>query len=150
MTVTKLKMKLKNKSGIHPAGNRVVIFADQIEDGLKTERIELPEDVKAKYQAANASGILIAVGPDVFQHRTEWVYHIHGDNREELVEKRVSGYSEPFAQPGDRISWAKYAGKIYDGADGKRYLVMNDTDITCRLDDGVKLTDLDARKGAGL
>jgi co-chaperonin GroES (HSP10) len=79
---------------------------------------------------------------------------VHADQIEEkygeLIERRISGYSEPFALPGDRISFAKFAGQKYIGKDGKRYLVINDEDITCRLDDEVELSDLKIRKGAGL
>jgi len=148
MTVTKLKMRALNKSGIYPAGNRVLVFVDQIEEREGVVEL-LPETIEAQ-QSANASGTLVDVGPDAFEHRTELVYHVHDNNLKELVEERVSGYSEPFAKPGDRISFAKYAGQKYRGKDGERYLVMRDEDITCRLDDEVELTDLDIRKGAGL
>ena len=149
MSVTKLKTKLMNKSGIYPAGNRVLIFADQIKEKTEDTLIELLPGTEEAMQCGNASGTLVAVGPDAFQHRTEFIYHVH-DSREELVEKRVSAYAEPFAKPGDRISFAKFAGKKYKGKDKELYLVMLDTDITCRLDDEVELTDLDIRKGAGL
>ena len=150
MTVTQMKAKLMNKSGIYPAGNRVLIQADQIKTQTKDCVIELLKETEEAQQSANASGVLIAVGPDAFQHETEFVYHIHDDKREELVEKRINAYSEPFAKPGDRISFAKYAGQKYKGKDGERYIVTNDKDITCKIDDEVVLTDLNVRQGAGL
>ncbi|GAF67583.1 unnamed protein product [marine sediment metagenome] len=137
---------MKNKSGIYPAGNRVLVFVDQIEDGLKTKLIEIPEAVREKYQSANASGALIECGPDAFLHMVECVYSPKG----EALETRVKGYSEPFAEAGDRISFAKHAGYKYLGKDGKKYLVMLDEDITCKIDDEVELTDLNLRKGVGL
>ena len=148
MTVTQLKTNL-NESGIYPCGNRVLVFVDQIEDKVKDSLIELLPDTIEAQQSANASGTLIESGPDAFQHTTHSTYRVQGSRRE-LVERRVSGYSQPFAIPGDRISFAKYAGQKYRGKDDKRYLVLNDEDITCRLDDEVELTDLDIRKGAGL
>ena len=141
---------MKNKSGIYPSGNRVLVYADQVKEKVKDTLIELLPDTIEAQQSANASGVVVAVGPDAFQHRTELVYHIHDNNLEELVERRVSGYGEPFARPGDRISFAKFAGQKYRGKDGERYLVLNDEDITCRLDEEVELTDLNIRKGAGL
>jgi len=150
MTVTKLKMKLMNKSGIYPAGDRVLIRVDQLDDDLETELIELPDEVKEKYQSGQATGTLVAVGPDAFQHRTEFVYHAHDNGHEELIERRVSRYSEDFAKPGDRISFAEFQGKRYTGKDGKEYLVIKDEDITCKVDDEVKLTHLNIRKGVGL
>ena len=150
MTITKLRQNSLNKSGIYPAGNRVLVSPDKIEEKVKDTLIELLPDTIEAQQSANASGMVVAIGPDAFQHRTESVYHIHDHDREELVEKRVSGYGEPFAVPGDRISFAKYAGQKYTGKDGERYLVINDEDITCRLDDEVELSDLKIRQGAGL
>jgi len=147
----------KNKSGIYPAGNRVLILADQIEDGLKTSRIELPEEVRARHQSAVASGQLIAVGPDAFQHVTERVYRVlsgrsdyDGNCIKELQEIRQRGYSEPFAVAGDRISFAQYSGQKYTGKDNKLYLVMNDEDITCKLDNEVELSSLKVREPAGM
>ena len=135
-----------NKSGIYPAGNRVLVLADQIEEKTKDSLIELLPDTEAAMQSANASGMLIAVGPDAFEHETECVYSSKG----ELLERRVSAWSEPFAIPGDRISFAKYAGQKYTGKDEKLYLVINDKDITCKLDDEVELSDLKIRAGVGL
>ena len=65
MTVAKLRMKAMNKSGIYPAGDRVLVFVDQIDDGLKTKMIQIPDHVKEKYQSANSSGVVVAVGPDL-------------------------------------------------------------------------------------
>jgi co-chaperonin GroES (HSP10) len=137
---------MENESGIYPCGNRVLVHADQIEEKVKDTVIELLPDTIEAQQTSNASGTLIAIGPDAFQHKVEKAYSNYG----ELIERRISGYSEPFALPGDRISFAKFAGQKYIGKDGKRYLVINDEDITCRLDDEVELSDLKIRKGAGL
>lgn len=147
-----------NKSGIYPCGNRVLVFVDQVEDKVKDWVIELLDDTIEAQQSANASGVLIESGPDAFQHVTERLYqpsstwdgsyHVP-DEELKFIEERKRGYSQPFAVPGDRISFAKFAGQKYKGKDGKRYLVLNDEDITCRLDDEVELTDLDIRKGVG-
>jgi co-chaperonin GroES (HSP10) len=138
-----------NESGIYPCGNRVLVYADQIEEKVKDSLIELLPDTIEAQQSANASGVLVEAGPDAFLNVTYRTHKIHGDRRE-LLEEKVSGYSEPFAVAGDRISFAKFAGQKYKGKDGKRYLVLNDEDITCRLDDEVELSDLNVRKGAGL
>jgi co-chaperonin GroES (HSP10) len=145
MTITELKTRNFNKSGIYPAGNRVLVFVDQIEDKVKDTLIELLPDTMEAQQTSNASGTLVAVGPDAFSHTTEYVYHVH-DHGKELVEERHKGYSEPFAEVGDRISFAKFAGQKYLGKDDKRYLVLNDEDITCRIDPEVELSDLKIRE----
>ena len=138
-----------NESGIYPAGNRVLVFADQINDKMKDSLIELLPDTVEAQQSANASGTLVEAGPDAFLNVTYRTYAYHENGTKELTEEKVSGYSEPFAVAGDRISFAKYAGQKYRGKDGKRYLVLNDEDITCRLDDEVELTDLTVRQGVG-
>ena len=138
-----------NESGIYPCGNRVLVFVDQIEDKMKDSLIELLPDTIEAQQSSNASGTLVEAGPDAFCHITERVYRIHKGCHAEEIEGRTRGYSEPFAEAGDRISFAKFAGQKYTGKDGKRYLVLNDEDITCRLDDEVELSDLKVRQGVG-
>jgi hypothetical protein len=139
---------MSNDSGIYPSGNRVLVYADQIEDGLKTNKIQLPEEVRARYQSANASGTLVECGPDAFQHTTQtterWL-----DGAWRPFERARTGYSKSFAEPGDRISFAKYAGQNYEGKDGKEYVVINDTDITCQIEPEVDLSDLKTRERVG-
>jgi co-chaperonin GroES (HSP10) len=138
-----------SKSGIWPAGDRVLVKPDPIDDGIKTQKIELPDFVKAKYEQAQATGTLIAVGPDAFSHVTENTYVIHDGGREELVEKKVRGYSQPFANVGDRVAFAKYSGLRVKGADGESYIILNDEDITAKVSDEVEFTELDTRKALG-
>jgi len=138
-----------NKSGVYPRGNRVLVYPDPIEDGIQTDQIHIPDSVKIKYETAQATGTLIAVGPDAWNHITEKVFRLI-DGVLKLVEVRKRGYSEPFAKVGERISFAKYAGQNFKGIDGKRYLVINDEDVTTGIDLEVEIGDLKTRKGAGL
>ncbi len=140
---------MKNESGIYPSGNRVLIYVDQIEDKMKDSVIELLPDTINAQQSANASGVLVEAGPDAWCHIVEKVYRVI-DGAMRHVETRTRGYAGPFAVAGERISFAKYAGKKYIGKDGKNYLVVNDEDITARLDDDVELSDLNVRKGVGV
>ena len=149
MSVAKKKIELANKSGIYPAGNRVLVKPDEIPEEVTPSGIIISKVARQQFEQSQSSGELIAVGPDAFNHVTEKIYHIH-DNGKEFIEERVRGYSEPFAGVGDRISFAKYTGQVYKGKDGGRYLVINDEDITCKLDPEVALTDLDIREGLGV
>ncbi|RLC55298.1 MAG: hypothetical protein DRI30_07830 [Chloroflexi bacterium] len=127
----------------------MLVYVDQIDDKLKNSMIELLPDTLEAQQSSNASGTLIDVGPDAFSHVTEKTYRIiDGDLR--LVEVSKRGYSEPFAKPGERVSFAKFSGQKYTGKDDKRYLVLNDEDITCKLDKEVELSDLKIREGVGV
>ena len=109
---------------------------------------ELLDDTREAQQSCNASGTLIDVGPDAFNHVTEKTYRVI-DGELRLVEVSKRGYSQPFAKPGDRVSFAKFSGQKYTGKDNKRYLVLNDEDITCKLDKEVELSDLKIREGVG-
>lgn len=133
-------------AGISPAGDRVLVLPDPIESSVTSSKIELPDWVQNKYQHGQASGVLVAVGPDAFQHVIERVFTVHDDNRRELIEERVKGYSRPFASVGDRIAYAKYSGLRVKGADGVQYMLLNDEDITAVISDDVEFTDLDTRK----
>jgi co-chaperonin GroES (HSP10) len=148
-SVTKLRTKLVNKSGIYPAANRVLVKPDPIDDPTKNSVIEMPEAVRLKYEQGQATGRLIAVGPDAFSHITERVYHIHDNRDKEFIEERIRGYSEPFAEVGERIAFAKYSGLRVKGEDNETYIIINDEDITAKVSDAVEFTDLDTRKGFG-
>ncbi len=149
-SVVKMKAN-QNRAGIWPAGDRVLVKADPIdEEGEDERKIFIPEQVKLKYQQAQATGTLVAVGPDAFSHITERTYVIHDGGREELVEKKTRGYSEPFARVGDRVAFAKFSGMRVKGEDKQEYIILNDEDITARVSDAVEFTELDTRKGLGL
>lgn len=97
---------VENTSGFRPAGHRVLILPDQIE--TKT-----------------ASGIITSVGMDVMR---EEMAQING-----LVVALGStcyeDQSEPWCAVGDTVIFAKYAGLLYDGDDGKKYRIINDLDV---------------------
>lgn len=137
-----------NKTGIFPSANRVLIKPDPIEDEVTSAGIVLPDSVKQSYEQGQATGTLVAIGPDAFCHIIERRYIVHGNGERELVEEVVKGYREPFANVGDRIAFAKYSGRPFKGTDGERYILTNDEDITGRVSEDVELTDLDTRKGS--
>jgi len=133
-----------NKSGIFPCGNHILVKADVIEE-FTEGGILLPEIVTDVHQHSVAYGHLIAVGPDAFTHSVE-VTERYIDDRWKPVERKVIKYSTPFAEVGDRISFAIYSGRNYFGEDGEEYKVMNDTDITSIVTEGVTATSIEARK----
>ena len=137
-----------NKSGISPSGNRVVVLPDDVEK--KTEGgIVIPDSIADQHQDANSTGLLIAVGPDAYQHTTSITERLI-DGQWKAVERTITGYSEAFAKPGDRVAFAKFGGLKVEGEDGKEYRVLNDEDITARVSDGVAFSDIQSRKRVGL
>jgi len=133
-----------NTSGIYPKGNRVVVKPDDLEE-VTEGGIVIPGTVKEHHQQGQAIGTVVDIGPDCWIESTEWIYRPI-DGQMKLVEKRVSGYSEPFAEVGDRVFFARYAGLQVKGEDGEAYRILNDLDITTQISEGVEFGDIKARK----
>lgn len=124
---------MQNKSGIYPLGDRVLIKPDEIEKTSPGGIIIV--DPEERHAMAQSIGTVVAVGPDC------WVDHV--ERGPEGV--KTVGFSGPFAQPGDRVCFAKYGGLQVPGKDGLPYRIMNDVDITARVDDDVDFTDFKPR-----
>ncbi len=107
-----------NTSGIHPQGNRVLIIPLELEHKTASGIILATEGQKDREQMANTTGLVVEVGPEAFD-----------------------GYKTIWAKSGDRVVFAKYAGLLYLGKDGKKYRVINDENIVATLDGDVKLVD---------
>lgn len=119
-----------NKSGIYPLGDRVLIKPDEVEKTSPGGIIIV--DPSEKHAMAQSIGVVVAVGPDC------WVDHVE---RSPNGATTVRGFSQPFAKPGDRVCFAKYGGLQVPGKDGQPYRIMNDVDITARVDEEVDFTD---------
>ena len=102
-----------------------------------------------RHQHSQMAGLLVAVGEDAWEHSATTVYAINEDGREIPVERRVTGYSTPFAKGGDRGCFARYNGQLFDGEDGLQYRLLNDEDITGLVSDTVNFTDLKSREPLG-
>lgn len=137
-----------NESGLYPSGDRVVVLPDVIEETTEGG-IVIPEFHRKRHQLAQATGRLIAVGPDAWRDGTETTHRMI-DGTLQLFETRTWGYSGPFADVGDRVCFAKYNGLQFDGEDGKSYRLLNDTDITAVVSDGVDFSDMKLREPVGV
>ena len=134
-------------SGIYPSGNRVVVKPDDIETTTKGGII-IPETEAEKHALSQTTGVLEAVGPDAWLDRVTTIERLI-DGEWKAVERRTDGYSQPFAQVGDRVAYAKFGGLQVEGADGKKYRILNDEDITAVVSDEVSFTDIKSRKAVG-
>lgn len=105
-----------NESGIEPVGTKVLVLTDSIGDTTVTGMIHIPPDVQERMTMAITTGVLIAIGGGGF---TNWPT----DSRP---------WPGVIPAVGDRIHLARYAGVVVDGKDGKRYRLVQDTDITGR------------------
>ena len=134
-------------TGIFPSGNRVVVRPDEVER-VSEGGIIIPEADAEKHQMAQSTGTLVAMGPDAFkEYTTETERYIN--NKWVPFERSVTGFTENFADAGDRVAFAKYGGLVVIGEDGHEYRLMNDMDITARVSAKVNFTDIHARKRLG-
>lgn len=105
----------KNLSGITPVEFKVLILPDAVAnehtfkgEGGKEFKILRPDATKDQEQFAQIDGTIIAVSPLAFSYSD-------------------ATWEKP--KPGDRVSYAKYAGALKKGKDGKDYRIVNDKDI---------------------
>ena len=110
--------QMSNESGINPVGWRVLIKPQEIKKVSKGGIILTTETSEAREQMGNTTGVVIAMGDQCFADEPE-----------------------PWCSVGDKIIFAKYAGLLYLGKDGKQYRMVNDKDITGTLDADVDLVD---------
>jgi len=102
----------KKNAGIIPTGGHILIFPDPTERTTKAGLI-IPDTVADKEQAAATSGTVIAIG---------------------LAAWKDIDDGKPWAEVGDRVSYARYAGVAMKGQDELNYVLINDNDILARLD----------------
>lgn len=99
-----------NTSGITPLGHRVLVLPEEVEK--RTEAgIILHGTYSEREEMAQMKGLVIAVGEDAY-----------GDT------------ASVWCGEGDSVIFAKYAGLLWDGQDGKKYRVLNDLDIVAIID----------------
>lgn len=95
------------KLGIKPAGYRLIVRPDKIEE-ISDGGIFLNVDEKLE-KAAQIKGTLISIGDQAWK---------------DLVD------GTPWAKEGDKILYARYAGKnITDPLTDEDYLIINDKDL---------------------
>jgi chaperonin GroES len=131
-------------TGIWPSGNRVVVQPDEVER-VSEGGIIIPDADAERHQMAQSTGTLVAMGPDAFKEYTT-VTERFLNGKWVPFERTVTGFSENFADIGDRVAFAKYGGLSVIGEDGQEYRLMNDMDITGRVSEKVNFTDIHSRK----
>lgn len=103
---------IDNTSGISPTEYKVLIEPVEIDE--KVGSIIIPDIAKDTEQHAQMQGILIDASPLAFSY-DDW----------------PEGAAVP--KPGDKVLFAKYAGAVIDGTDGRKYRIVNDRDIAAIL-----------------
>lgn len=100
-----------NPSGITPLDLRILVKPDPVEEKTSGGIIlaDMTKD-RSKYAATTAT--LVAVGANAFK---DWG-PVHAP------------------RAGDRVCFAQYSGAEQKGADGERYVIMNDADLLAVLE----------------
>lgn len=102
---------MKNKSGLTPLGQAVIVEPYTAERTVKSTLIEIPASAKDRLTMAEQRAKVIAVGPEAWKDE-----------------------KEPRAKPGDHVMVSAYAGFMTTGPlDGKHYRVINGRDIFLRI-----------------
>jgi chaperonin GroES len=102
-----------NTSGFTPLDVRVLVRPDVVEE--KIGSIFVPKQHKEREQMAQIRATLIAVGANAW------------------AEARTNpAFVAP--EPGTRVLIAKYGGIVVEGADGAKYRIMNDEDVTAVIE----------------
>lgn len=94
--------------GAAPSEFNVIIAPDDTEKRIGS--IIIPDSVKEANKMASMRGRLVAVSPVAFDYAS-W----------------PEGSRRP--QVGDEVLFAKFAGVLFDGADGREYRAAKDKDI---------------------
>lgn len=105
-------------SKVVPVGHRILVLPDEVET-KSTSGIILPID-EEKELAASQFGTVLAIGEGC------WVYH----TKEGKVQET------PWCSVGDRVLFAKYAGRMLDDTEnGNKLIILNDDDIMAVIKD---------------
>ena len=111
---------MSNASGITPVFDRLLILPLEIEEKTASGIIIAMAETSEREQLANTTGEIVAMG-------------------EEVPDGVVS--------IGMKVGYAKYAGLMYRGKDGRDYRMINYDNLVCKLDDDMKLIDPHLLKG---
>lgn len=103
---------MENTSKITPTGHHTLVLPDVIDEKSAGGIILAPQSRELE-QRASTKGILVAVGASAWYDFAE---------------------GKPWAKVGDRVSYAKFAGIEMEGADKKKYMLLNDQDILAVFD----------------
>jgi chaperonin GroES len=104
-----------NTSGFIPIDLRVLVKPDPVKDRTAGGIILANAHVEREEHATD-KGVLVAVGVNAWSEAS-----------------RANGFVAP--QPGQRVAFAKYGGRLIEGADGEKYRIMNDEDVIAKLED---------------
>lgn len=104
----------RNESGLIPIGESVVVLPDEASEKIgKAGLLIATEETKARQSLASETGLVVAVGEGAWEWNAD----------------RTRPFKGRKPIPGDRVCFARYAGRIHIGDDDRSYRVMSDNCI---------------------
>lgn len=101
-----------NPSGLQPVEYKILIDPEEV-DQVSAGGIVLATMTTEKEKMAQVRGKLVAVGGNAFE---DW--------------------KGPIPKVGDQVYYAKYAGIVVKGRDGREWRLCNDKDLTAIVSNG--------------
>jgi chaperonin GroES len=105
------ELKSINQSGIIPTGGHLLVLPVKVEERT-AGGIILPQETRDKEQQAATVGTLVEIGASAWTDLDD---------------------GKPWAEVGDKVSYAKYAGVSMQGKDNQTYVLINDNDVLAKL-----------------
>ncbi len=99
------------KVGINPTGHIVLVLPEEVEVKSKAGIILTTASQTQRESMAQTEATVIALGNTAYVDQ-----------------------AAPWCKVGDRVLFAKYAGTMCQGLDGKTYRLINDLDVKAILD----------------
>ena len=99
------RLGMGNPSGLQPVEFKILIDPEEV-DQVSAGGIVLATMTTEKEKMAQVRGLLVAVGGNAFE---DW--------------------NDPRPKVGDHVWYAKYAGYVVKGKDGREYRLANDKDL---------------------
>jgi co-chaperonin GroES (HSP10) len=103
-----------NAAKIRPIGDQILILPDQVEQTTSSGIQIMSDKEMDRLELGQTEGVVVAIAKGLTEH--------------EFFSASEVKVSLEFAL-GDRVIFAKFAGLLMDGADGKRYRLIERKDI---------------------
>ena len=100
-----------NKSGIKPAGHILLVLPDEVETTTASGIVLASPGQLQREEMAQTEATVIELGNTAYQDQIS-----------------------PWCEIGDRVIFAKYAGTVSKGRDGRTYRLINDLDVKAILE----------------
>jgi co-chaperonin GroES (HSP10) len=103
---------MANESGIKPVGTTVLVYPDPVEETTESGIVVTTGQETERAQLGQTDGLVVAISEDAFTDL---------------------GEGKPRCVVGERVIFAKYAGMVRIGNDGKSYRLIHDRDVLAVL-----------------